>query len=165
MDGNVWLNSTGVRKDVRGDEDVEDVGDGGPNAEGDTKVWEAFAFVELDIFDETDALWLMGGDNRERACKEFLVVRVPSEVGDVGESGAAVVVVVGSSREMRLVVTDKPASCNDRIRSAMLPPDTFCTPFSGGGERCPLSLEVTCELETVGEEVDLLHNSRFLNLS
>jgi hypothetical protein len=84
----------------------------------------------------------MGGDNRERACKEFLVVRVPSEDVDVGESGTAVV--VGSSRERRLVVlTDKPASCNDRIRSAMLPPDRFCTPFSGGGgERCPLSLEV-----------------------
>jgi|SRR6267154_3489849 len=82
----------------------------------------------------------MGGDNRERACKEFLVVRVPSEDVDVGESGTAVV--VGSSRETRLeVLTDKPASCNDRIRSAMLPPDRFCTPFSGGGERCPLSLE------------------------
>jgi hypothetical protein len=163
MEGNVWENSTGVRKEVRGDEDVEDVGDGGPSAEGDTKEWEVF--VEFDIFDETDALWLMGGDNRERACKEFLVVRVPSEDVDVGESGTAVV--VGSSRERRLVVlTDKPASCNDRIRSAMLPPDRPCTPFSGGGERCPLSLEVTCkQLEMVGEEVDLLCSSRFLNLS
>jgi hypothetical protein len=163
MEGNVWENSTGVTKDVGGDEDVEDVGDGGPNAEGDTKEWAAFDGVG--IFDEADAVWLMGGDNRERACKEFLVVRVPSEDVDVGESGTAVV--VGSSREMRLVVlTDIPASCNDRIRSAMLPPDRFCTPFSGGGERCPLSLEVTCEeLEMVGEEVDLLCSGRFLNLS
>ena len=163
MEGNVWENSTGVRKEVRGDEDAEDVGDGGPSAEGDTKEWDAFA--ELDIFDETDALWLMGGDNKERACKEFLVVRVPSEEVDVGESGTAVV--VGSSRETRLVVlTVKPASCNDRIRSAMLPPDRFCTPFSSGGERCPLSLEGTCkQLEMVGEEVDLLWSSRFLNLS
>lgn len=54
MEGNAWENSTGVRKEVRGDEDVEDVGDGGPNAEGDTKEWDAL--VELDIFDETDAL-------------------------------------------------------------------------------------------------------------
>ena len=33
--GNVWENSTGVRKEVRGGEDV-DVADGGPSAEGDT---------------------------------------------------------------------------------------------------------------------------------
>jgi len=94
----------------------------------------------------------MGGDNRERDCTEFLVVRVPSEDVDVGESGTAVV--VGSSLETRLVVlTDKPASCNDRIRSAMLPPDSFCTPFSGGGgERCPLSLEGTCKQIEVVEE-------------
>lgn len=150
MEGNVWENSTGVRKEVRGDEDVEDVGDGGPNAEGDTKEWGVFA--ELDIFDETDALWLMGGDNTERACKEFLVVLVPSEDVDVGESGTAMV--VGSSRETRLVVlTDIPASCNNRIRSAMLPPDRFCTPFSGGGEWCPLSLEDTRkQLEMVGRK-------------
>jgi hypothetical protein len=36
MEGNVWENSTGVTKEVRGDEEVEDVGDGGPKAEGDT---------------------------------------------------------------------------------------------------------------------------------
>jgi hypothetical protein len=35
MEGNVWENSTDVRKEVRGDEDVEDVGDGRPSAEGD----------------------------------------------------------------------------------------------------------------------------------
>src|SRR5258708_21126747 len=36
MEGNAWANSTGVTKDVRGDEEAEDVGDGGPKAEGDT---------------------------------------------------------------------------------------------------------------------------------
>jgi hypothetical protein len=114
---------------VRGDEEAEDVGDGGPRAEGDTKEWDVGCV--LDSFEDVDALWLMGGDNIERDCTEFLVVRVPSEDVDVGESGTAVV--VGSSLETRLVVlTDKPASCNDRIRSAMLPPDSFCTPFSGG---------------------------------
>jgi len=77
MEGNVWENSTGVRKEVSGDEEVEDVVDGGPSAEGDTKEWDALA--EVDIVDETDALWLMGGDNRERAWKEFLVVRVLSK--------------------------------------------------------------------------------------
>jgi hypothetical protein len=81
----------------------------------------------------------MGGDNRESDCKPFLMVRVPSEDVDVGESGTTKV--EGSSLETRLLVpTDKPASCNDRIRSAILPPDSFCTPFSGGGERWPLSL-------------------------
>lgn len=142
MEGNAWLNSTGVRKEVRGEEDVEDVGDGGPRAEGDTKEWDVGGV--FDNFDDVDALWLMGGDNNERDCREFLVVRVPSEDVEVGESGTAVV--VGSSLETRLLVlTDKPASCNDRIRSAMLPPDSFCTPFSGGGERCPLSLGGTCK--------------------
>jgi hypothetical protein len=148
MEGKVWLNSTGVRKDVRGEEEVEDVGDGGPRAEGDTKEWDVGGV--FDNFDDADALWLMGGDNRERDCREFLVVRVPSEDVDVGESGTAVV--VGSSLETRLaVLTDNPASCNDRIRSAMLPPDSFCTPFSGGGERCPLSLEGTCKQIEAGD--------------
>jgi hypothetical protein len=148
MDGNVWENSTGVTKEVRGDEEVEEVGDGGPRAEGDTKEWDVDGV--LDNFEDADALWLMGGDNRERDCREFLVVRVSDDV-DVGESGTAVV--VGSSLETRFVVvlTDIPASCNDRIRSAMLPPDSLCTPFSGGGERCPLSLEGTCkQTEAVG---------------
>jgi hypothetical protein len=77
---------------------------------------------------------------------------MPSEEADVGESGTAAV--VGSSLETRLVVlTDKPASYNDRIRFAMLPPDSFCTPFSGGGERCTLSLGGTCkQMEVVGDE-------------
>jgi hypothetical protein len=137
MEGNVWENSTGVRKDVRGDEEAEDVGDGGPRAEGDTNEW--VGGVGFDVFDDVDALWLMGGDNRVSDCREFLIVRVPSEDVDVGESGTAMV--EGSSLETRfVVVTDKPASCNDRIRSAMLPPDIFWTPFSDGGERWPLVL-------------------------
>jgi len=53
------------------------------------------------IFDETDALLLTGGDSRERACKEFLVVRVLSKDVDVAESGTAVV--VGCSQETHLV--------------------------------------------------------------
>lgn len=137
MEGNVWENSTGVTKEVRGDEEAEDVGDGGPRAEGDTKEW--VGGDGFDIFDDVDALWLMGGDSRESDCREFLIVRVLSEDVDVGESGAAGV--EGSSLETRLVVvTDKPASCKDRIRSAMLPPDSFCTPFSDGGGRWPLVL-------------------------
>jgi len=136
MEGNVWENSTGVRKDVRGDEEAEDVGDGGPRAEGDTNEW--VGGVGFDVFDDVDALWLMGGDNRVSDCREFLTVRVPSEDVDVGESGTAMV--EGSSLETRLVVvTDKPASCNDRIRSAMVPPEIFW-PFSDGGERWPLVL-------------------------
>jgi hypothetical protein len=105
MEGNAWENSTGIREEVRGDEEVEDVG-----------------------------------------------------------GGTAVVVV---SLETRLVVlTDKPASCIDRIRSAMLPPDSFCTLFSGCGARCPLDLEGTCkQIEVVGTEADLLDGSGPLHLS
>jgi hypothetical protein len=106
----------------------------------------------LDNFEDADALWLMGGDNRERDCREFLIIRGPSEGVDVGESGIAVF--VGSSLETRLVMLPNiTASCNDRIRSAMLSPDSPCTPFSAGGERCPLSLEGTCkQIEAVGVE-------------
>jgi hypothetical protein len=54
----------------------------------------------------------------------------------VGERG--IDKVDGISLETRLVVlTDKPASCNDRILSAMDPPDTFARRFPevarGGG--------------------------------
>jgi hypothetical protein len=164
MEGNVWENSTGVRKDVRGDEEVEDVGDGGPRAEGETKEWAGR--VWFDIFDDADALWLMGGDNKESDCREFLIVRVPSEDVVVGESGTAGV--EGSSLETRLLVlTDKPASCNDRIRSAMLPPDSFATPFSDGGERWPLSLASTCKEDIRGWrwKADLLRGSGSLDLN
>jgi hypothetical protein len=76
----------------------------------------------------------MGGDNRGSGCREFLIERVPSEEVDVGESGTAGV--EGISLETRLfVLTAKPASCNDRIRSAILPPDSFWIPFSDGGDR------------------------------
>jgi hypothetical protein len=37
MEGNAWENSTGVRKEIRGNEEVEEIGDGGSRAEGDTK--------------------------------------------------------------------------------------------------------------------------------
>jgi hypothetical protein len=69
MKGNVWENSTGVRKEVCSDEDVEDVGDGGPSAEGNTK--ECDASAELDIFDETDALWLMGAITEKGPVRSF----------------------------------------------------------------------------------------------
>jgi hypothetical protein len=130
MEGKAWENSTGVRKDVRGDEEVEDVGDGGPRAEGGTNEWDVGGGLES--FDDPDALWVMGGDDSPSECREFRVVRMLSEEVDVGERGIAKV--EGSSLEMRFVVlTDSPASCNDRIRSAMVPPDIFCTPFSKSG--------------------------------
>ena len=119
---------------MRGDEEAEDVGDGGPRAEGNTKEW--VGGVGFDILDDADALWLMGGDNRGSGCREFLIERVPSEEVDVtvGESGTAGV--EGNFLETRLfVLTAKPTSCNDRIRSAMFPPDSFWTPFSDGGDR------------------------------
>jgi len=39
---------------VRGDEEAEDVGDGGPRAEGDTKEWDVGGV--LDNFKDADAL-------------------------------------------------------------------------------------------------------------
>jgi len=118
---------------VRGDEEAEDVGDGGPRAEGDTKEW--VGGVGFDTLDDADALWLMGGDNRGSGCREFLIERVPSEEVNVGESGTARVEGRSSLETRLFVLTAKPAPCNDRIRSAMLPPGSFWTPFSDGGDR------------------------------
>ena len=129
---------------MRGDEEAEDVGDGGPKAEGDTNEWAGGGGLET--LDEEDVLWVIVGDDKPRDCRELRIVRVLSEDVDVGERG--IDKVGGISLETRLVVlTDKPASCNDRILSAMLPPDTFCTPFSRDGEGwwCPLSLERICK--------------------
>jgi hypothetical protein len=130
---------------VRGDEDAEDVGDGGPKAEGDTNEWAEGGGHET--LDDEVVLWVIVGDDKPRDCRELRIVRVLSEEVVVGERG--IDKVDGISLETRLVVpTDKPASCNDRILSAMLPPDDFCTPFSRGGEGwwwCPLSLGRICE--------------------
>jgi len=128
---------------VRGDEEADDVGDGGPKAEGDTNEWTGGG--GLDTLNDGDVLWLIVGDDNPRDCRELRMVRVLSEDVDVGERG--IDKVDGISLETRLVVpTDKPASSSDRILSAMLPPDTFCTPFSRGGEGwCPLSLGRICE--------------------
>jgi hypothetical protein len=109
----------------------------------------------------------MGDDNGVNDCRELLVVRVPSEDVDVGESGTAPVEV--SSLETRLVVvTDNPASCNDRIRSAMLPLDIFRTPFSDGGERWPLVLAIHVKMtEAIGDktQTDLLQRNGSFDLN
>jgi hypothetical protein len=54
MEGNVWENSTGVRNEVRGDEEAQDVGDRGLRAEGDTDEW--VGGVGFDVFDDVDPL-------------------------------------------------------------------------------------------------------------
>jgi hypothetical protein len=165
MEGNAWENSTGVRKDVRGDEEAEDVGDGGPKAEGDTNEWTEGGGLET--LDDEDVLWVIVGDDNPRDCRELRIARVLSEVVVVIVGERGIDKEGGISLETRLVVlTDKPASCNDRILSAMDPPDTFCTPFSRGGEGwwCPLSLEKIGEENRRRGDVDLLSGGRPFHL-
>ena len=131
---------------MRGDEEAEDVGDGGPKAEGDTNEWVEGGGTET--LDDEDVLWVIVGDDNPRDCRELRIVRVASEDVEVVVGERGIDNEDGISLETRLaVLTDNPASCNDRILSAMLPPDTFCTPFSKGGEGwwCPLSLRNICE--------------------
>ena len=55
---------------------VENIGKGGPSIEGETYIKEFNEYAKLDIFDGTDAIWLMG-------CKslyEILIVCVSSRI-------------------------------------------------------------------------------------
>ena len=126
---------------MRGGEEAEDVGDGGPMAEGDTNKWAEGGGTET-LGDE-DVLWVIVGDGNQRYCRELRIVRVESEDVEVVVEERGIDNEDGMSLETRLVVlTDTPASCNVRILFAMPPRNTFCTPFSRGGEGwwCPLSL-------------------------
>ena len=136
---------TGARKDVRGDDEVEDVGDGGPKAEGEG----------TETLDDEGVLWVIVDNDNPRDCRELRIVRVASEDVEVVVDERGIDNEDGISLETRLVVLmDTLASCNARILSAMLPLDTFCTPFSRGSEGswCPLSLRKICE-EDRGEGV------------
>ena len=110
----------------------------GPKADGDTNEWVEGGGTET--LDDEDVLWVIVGDDNPRDCGELVPVESDVEVV-VGERG--IDNEDGISFETRLVVlTDKPASCNARILSAILPLDTSRTPFSRGGEGwwCPLNL-------------------------
>ena len=129
---------------MRGDEEAEDVGDGGPRAAGDTNEWVEGGGSET--LNDEDVMWVIVGDDSPRGCRELDPVEsedvevVVEERGIDNEDGISLVT--------RLVVlTDTPASCNARILSTTLPLDTLCTPFSrgGGGSLCPLSLGKICE--------------------
>jgi hypothetical protein len=63
---------------VRGDEEAEDVGDGGPKAEGDTNEWTEGGGLET--LDDEDVLWVIVGDDNPRDCRELRIVRVLSEL-------------------------------------------------------------------------------------
>lgn len=109
-----------------GDDGGDEVGDGGPRLDRGTNAWGEGA-VELDAdgtrFDGTDA------EAEDRLELENRFRMVSGDMGDMGGVGGIFVV----SRENRFVVlTERPASCKDRIRSAMLPPDLCSMPFELG---------------------------------
>lgn len=115
IEGKACENSVRLYEDVCGDEGGEDVGDGGPRLDrGTNACGEGAVEFEAEVegkgrFDEADA------DAEERF---ELEKRFRTTSGDIGGVGGILI-----SREKRLVVlTDRPASWRDRIRSAMLPP-------------------------------------------
>jgi hypothetical protein len=122
IEGKVWENSVRLYEDVCGDEDGEDVGDGGPRLDKGTSACGEGA-VEFEVeaegkvrFDDADT----DAEERLGLEKRFRMVS-----GDIGGVGGILI-----SREKRLVVlTDRPASWRDRMRSAMLPPGLWSVPF------------------------------------
>jgi hypothetical protein len=108
------VNSDRLKVESLGDEDDDDVGDGGPRAEAGTKSWgdgmEEVVEYGVDSMDRE-------GVGEERLWEEKRLVR--TESGDMGGVGGN----EGTSREKRFVeLTDKPLSCKARIRSAIEPP-------------------------------------------
>lgn len=139
IEGNVWLKSVKLRRDdMRGEEDVDDVGDGGPKLEAGISVCGDGA-VELP---GTGEAWLGEGINGEGSvCSGVRRGLGMSGTGEcvvteaAGVGGTEPGVVVGAegsegncrSREMRFEITlvgdtAIPAFCKARMRSAMLPP-------------------------------------------
>ena len=103
---------------MRGEDDVDEDGDGGPRLDVGTSAWGEGPTVVGDPSDcENEEGTAVGG---ESACSDSKFGRTLSgESG--GESGGAAE--AGISREMRFVVeTDRPAFWRERMRSAMLPP-------------------------------------------
>jgi hypothetical protein len=132
IDGKVCENSVKYDDEVCGDDDGEDVGDGGPRLDRGTKAC-GDGVVDVEFDDDVEGSGGTGkeGDKFEEAAEadtdmdeaklefEYRFRIASGETGGVGR------LVGGGSRENRLLVapTDRPASWRDRIRSAMLPPD------------------------------------------
>jgi len=132
IDGKACENSVKYEDEVCGDDEGEDVGDGGPKLDkGTNACGDGVVDVEFDVdsaggagkFDEAAEVDTdMEGDNKLELEYRF---RIAS--GDTGGVGK----LVGGSRENRLLVAPtRPASWRDRIRSAMLPPpDLYSVPL------------------------------------
>lgn len=153
MDGNVCENSARLKADARGEEDEDEVGEGGPSVDGETKV----CCDELEAVDTiggaASCVWIGGGWGG-CCCVATLEVEVdvdasadvvPKErsVGDMSDASECIesrleglvgeigmfVGALGRSREMRLpVLMLMPAFWSARIRSAMLPPEVTSGP-------------------------------------
>lgn len=116
IEGNVCAKSCRLRTDMRGEEEVDEDGEGGPRLDVGTSAWAEGAGGLLRV-GEPRLWWKEEGENAggESACRDKRLGRTMS-----GDSGGDP---MGISREMRFVVaTDRPALCRERMRSAMLPP-------------------------------------------
>ena len=127
MDGKACENSATVVKAGGGEDDPEDVGEGGPRLDGGTMACGDEA-VEL-MFDGGIMAGGGGGGGGDETVGDSLCVRMGS--GDLsgvarGEEGAA-----GNSRDVLLEVSmAKPASFNFLTRSAMEDPTCLLGPAS-----------------------------------
>lgn len=128
MEGKLCVKSEKFRWDMRGEEDAEEVGEGGPKLEAGTSAWGE-DIVELAVIGVARTVGLsgVGGDSRVRFWRDIRFAFGRTGSGDMG---------VGISRDNRLVVeTARPASCNNRMRSAMLPPDVRIGPSASSSAR------------------------------
>ena len=112
MEGNVCENSDNVKWDSCGEEDDDEVGEGGPSDDGETRACSDGA-EDVGMLTLTPVLseWLGGGGSPETEWR--LGREAGGDMGGVGIFGL----------EKRFVApTLRPASCSKRMRSAIEPP-------------------------------------------
>lgn len=137
MEGNDVANSDRLKCDMRGEDEVDEDGEGGPKLEVGTRAWGDGAAALAKV---GEASWVkLGGEGK--LCKEMrcgLSTGISGCVDD-GSIGEA------TSRERRLFAdTTKPPLCSERIRSAMLVP----TARPGLSSSSSLLVDPLCEHES-----------------
>jgi hypothetical protein len=102
-------NSDTVRCEIGGDEDGEEVGDGGPNVDGDTNA--CGGADDIGVAGAKFIRWLVGEGSPSKLLRLCRIVS-----GDFGGVGTL------EFKKRFVVLTLSPAFCSESIRSAIEPP-------------------------------------------